>query len=196
MKLYVLLFENYTALDAFGPVEVLSKVPDMEIHYISVYGGTVMNKQDMKVETEPLSVLTALGSESSEADLKILLVPGGPGTRPLVQNESFAEALGKAMDTADYVLTVCTGSALAARTGRLDGIHATSNKNAFDWVMTTGPAVLWEREPRWVADGKYYTSAGISAGIDMALGFVADLFDETLSNKICNILEYNWVKIS
>ncbi|MBR0374570.1 MAG: DJ-1/PfpI family protein [Mogibacterium sp.] len=191
MELYVFLFDDYTALDAFGPVEVLSKVPDMKIRYISVGGGTVINKQEMQVMTDPTSVL--IGAEPSE-EKRLLLVPGGPGTRTLIHIEAFLQALGEAMDAANYVLTVCTGSALAAGTGRLNGIHATSNKNAFNWVVSCGPDVLWEKEPRWVVDGKYYTSAGISAGIDMALGFVADMFDEALADKICNILEYNWQK--
>ena len=72
-------------------------------------------------------------------------------------------------DASALVTTVCTGSALLARTGRLDGIAATSNKAAFAWVMEQGPKVDWKPEARWVEDGKFMTSSGVSAGMDMAL---------------------------
>ena len=63
----------------------------------------------------------------------------------------------------DWCLSVCTGSAVFAACGLLDGKTATSNKKAFDWVCTCGPAVKWEKEPRFCKDGKFYTSAGVSA---------------------------------
>lgn len=87
---------------------------------------------------------------------------------------------------------MCTGSALLAKTGILKGRKATSNKKAFDWVKSVDTEVNWLYEPRWVIDGKFYTSGGVSAGIDMTLGFIADFFDEKKALEIAQHIEYAW----
>jgi transcriptional regulator GlxA family with amidase domain len=90
------------------------------------------------------------------------------------------------------VLTVCTGSALLARTGLLSGRRATSNKRAFDWVVEQDRGVLWKRKARWIRDDKYYTSSGVSAGIDMTLGFVGDRHGTETAERISKGIEYLW----
>ena len=99
----------------------------------------------------------------------ILLIPGGFGTREAVGNPHFLDQLGAASQDAATTATVCTGSALLARTGLLDHRPATSNKLAWDWVLQQGPQVQWIRQARWVDDGDVITSSGVSAGVDMAL---------------------------
>jgi transcriptional regulator GlxA family with amidase domain len=74
----------------------------------------------------------------------------------------------------------------------LDNHEATSNKMAFEWVKSIGKNVKWKNKARWVTDGKYYTSSGVSAGIDMSLGFVCDRFGEEIARKITKIIEYEW----
>jgi transcriptional regulator GlxA family with amidase domain len=90
------------------------------------------------------------------------------------------------------VLTVCTGTALLAKTGLLDGRSATSNKRAFDWVCSTGEKVNWVKRARWVVDGKYYTSSGVSAGMDMTLGFLNDLHGNAFAKEVASQVEYRW----
>lgn len=102
---------------------------------------------------------------------------------PVVSRQGPASAL---------VTTVCTGSALLARTGRLDGIAATSNKAAFKWVMAQGPKVDWKAEARWVEDGKFMTSSGVSAGMDMALAAVQRLYGEAEAERVATRTEYDW----
>lgn len=85
---------------------------------------------------------------------------------------------------------MCTGSALLAKTGLLDNRKATSNKNALEWVRSVNENVHWLGQARWVVDEKYYTSSGISAGIDMALGFIADSFGDKRAREIANSIEY------
>ncbi|MGN0954505.1 DJ-1/PfpI family protein [Dialister sp.] len=182
-KVTALFFHDFTALDAVGPLDVLGRLEGYEIHYASLSGGPVSNSSGLTVETEPLSTL-------GKSD--ILLVPGGFGTRKLAGDTLFLETLRKAMDEASLVMTVCTGSALAAACGALDGRHATGNKKAFDWTMSLGPAVLWERDARWVKDGKFYTAGGVSAGMDMALGFVADRFGKEKAFSLAESMEYCW----
>ena len=88
--------------------------------------------------------------------------------------------------------TVCTGSALLARTGLLDGRPATSNKLAWDWVVQQGPAVRWQRRARWVDDGNVLTSSGVSAGIDMALSLVERLNGRDMAVASARNMEYVW----
>ena len=71
--------------------------------------------------------------------------------------------------------SVCTGAGLLARAGILDGRRATSNKRSLDWVISQGPKVEWVPQARWVEDGKFATSSGVSAGIDMALAIIASI---------------------
>ena len=179
----VLLFPEFETLDAFGPVEVLGRIPEYQLHYVSITGGMIISKQGMHVLTESIN----------EVDLSgILLIPGGQGTRPLVKEPKFIENLKGIVIQSKYCLTVCTGSALLARTGLLDDRQATSNKNALEWVHSVNTNVHWMNRARWVVDEKYYTSSGISAGIDMALGFIADRFGNDQAQKIAKSIEYIW----
>ena len=97
-------------------------------------------------------------------------------------------------EKSEFVLSVCTGSALLARTGLLDNRVATSNKRAFDWVVTQGTEVNWQRKSRWTVDGKYYTSSGVSAGIDMTLGFLSDRHGYAFAKNVAEEVEYLWTE--
>jgi putative intracellular protease/amidase len=99
--------------------------------------------------------------------IDVMLVPGGIGTRREVQTALLLDWLRQRAAQAEIVSSVCTGAALLARAGLLDGRRATSNKLSFKWVTEQGPAVEWIlRQARWVEDGKFATSSGVSAGID------------------------------
>ena len=110
----------------------------------------------------------------------------------MVNDSTFIEKLTTIATQLKYCLTVCTGSALLAKTNLLNGRKATSNKGAFEWVKSVNSNVKWENCARWVVDGKFYTSSGISAGIDMALGFVADRIGLEKSIEIAQAIEYVW----
>jgi putative intracellular protease/amidase len=143
----------------------------------------ITSRQGTKISTEYIK----------NADLDgILLIPGGQGTRSLVNDVEFIEILSDMVMKSKYCLTVCTGSALLAKTGLIDNKRATSNKKAFEWVKSINANVLWIREARWVTDQKYYTSSGVSAGIDMALGFVAEKFGIHKARIIAEHIEYIW----
>lgn len=114
------------------------------------------------------------------------------GTRPLVNDRDFIEVLKQIASKSIYCLTVCTGSALLAKTGLLDRRQATTNKRAFEWVKSISSSVDWIARARWVVDGKFYTSSGVSAGMDMSLGFIADRFGSHVSADIADAIEYIW----
>ena len=122
----------------------------------------------------------------------VLIVPGGWGTRAGVKRPDFLELLKARADEAKVVASVCTGSALLAKAGVLDGKRATSNKLAFDWVTSQGPNVKWVREARWVEDDKFFTSSGVSAGMDMTLGFIQHLHGRDTAVKVARWAEYTW----
>jgi transcriptional regulator GlxA family with amidase domain len=122
--------------------------------------------------------------------LDVLLVPGGMGTRREVDNARLVRWIGAAADVAEVVASVCTGAALLARAGVLDDRRATTNKRAFDWVVTQGPRVEWVRKARWVVDGKFVTSSGVSAGIDMALALVGSMVDPETADTLAHMIEY------
>jgi putative intracellular protease/amidase len=186
MDVAVLLFDEFETLDVFGPVEILGRLKDhFSVNYYSQNGALVTNNHGIRILTEPL------GSISGGAD--ILLIPGGPGTRRAVDNNLLIDAIRQIAVGSRYVLTVCTGSAILAATGLLDGRKATSNKRAFSWVAGTREEVNWVRKARWIVDGKFYTSGGVSAGMDMALGFLADLYGDPFARKVAFQIEYNWV---
>ncbi len=184
MPFNVILFDGFETLDAFGPVEFAGKLSDIyRLGYFSSGGGTVISSHGVSVNTLPFSEIDAGG---------VMLIPGGIGTRRLVNDGAFIARIKTLAERAEYVLSVCTGAALLAQTGLLNGRRATSNKLAFDWVSRHGDGVEWLGEARWASDGKYHTSSGVSAGMDMILGFIRDRHGEQTALELCRRIEYIW----
>lgn len=182
----VFLFEGTAPLDVFGPIQVIGSLEKFyTVNYYSEKGGLVEIQPGLKVDTKPLSEVPADG---------VFLIPGGFGTRRDVQNQELIQQVREKALASRYVLTVCTGSALLAKTGLLDNLKATTNKKAFHWVTEQGPNVHWVQKARWVKDGMFYTSSGVSAGIDMILGFVSDTIGQVVAEKIAEGIEYCWNK--
>jgi transcriptional regulator GlxA family with amidase domain len=178
------LFDGFETLDAFGPVEIISKLNEIyRLNYFSFDQKTVTAAQWLNIKTVGNNDINTEG---------ILLVPGGMGTRGLVNDREFLEKLENLADKAEYVLSVCTGSALLAKCGFLDNKMATTNKLAYDWATSQSNRVIWQKSARWVADGNVYTSSGVSAGMDMVLGFVHDMHGEDTARKTAERIEYIW----
>jgi transcriptional regulator GlxA family with amidase domain len=193
-RVAVVLFDGFTVLDVYGPVQAFAscRVPTasgtpqrlFEIFSMAEQAGIV------KPGEGPPSYAEYSLTDAPAYD--ILLVPGGFGTRTVVNNAPFLRLLADASQRAPITATVCTGSALLARTGLLDGRPATSNKIAWDWVLQQGPRVKWMRKARWVDDGNIITSSGVSAGIDMALSLVARLHGRDMALASARNMEYRW----
>jgi transcriptional regulator GlxA family with amidase domain len=185
MNVSILLFEDFETLDVFGPVEILGRLKDhYQVAFYSQYGGMVKNFHGVSIETQNL--------ESIASGTDIFLIPGGLGTRTLVNNIKFIQAIKQVAGSSQYVLTVCTGSALLAKTGLLDNRLATSNKRAFNWIITQGENVKWVKKARWTIDDKFYTSSGVSAGMDMTLGFLKDRHGLEFARTVAFQIEYHW----
>jgi putative intracellular protease/amidase len=189
MQVAVLLFDDFETLDVFGPVEILGRLTQhYQLGFYSLGGGLVSNTHGVAVQTKSI--------DEARHHSGVLLIPGGHGTRKEVENTVLLDYIRDLSHSSQFVLSVCTGSALLARAGLLDGREATSNKKAFDWVVSQGAAVRWIRKARWVRDGKFYTSAGVSAGMDMTLGFVQDCHGIDFARKVAFEIEYSWVENS
>jgi transcriptional regulator GlxA family with amidase domain len=180
-----LLFEGFELLDVYGPLEIFGLLRER-----SKLVTLADHPQSARSSAGPSSVVDRTLAQPGKLD--VLLIPGGIGTRREVENSAFLAKLHALAEATPFVGTICTGTAVLARTGLLDGLHATSNKLSFKWVVTQGPLVKWVPSARWVEDGKYFTSSGVSAGIDMSLGLVTRLFDRATAVAIAQRAEYEW----
>lgn len=181
----VVLFHEFELLDVFGPLEMYGMVADdFDICMVAEKGGEIASRQG------PKSVVECLFSEERQYD--ILLVPGGMGTRNEVNNRVMLNWLRSQSTNAEYVTSVCTGSALLAKAGILDGIRATTNKMAFEWATAQSSDVIWAKQARWVEDGKFFTSSGVSAGMDMSLAVIATILGHEIAEQAATWAEYDW----
>ncbi|ORF06497.1 DJ-1/PfpI family protein [Snodgrassella alvi] len=185
MHISIILYPDFETLDVFGPVEIFGKVPDWKMQFYSRDGGLISNRDGVQIATESFNTMP-------QSEIDTLFIPGGTGARTLILEADYINQLKQLAQKSRYVLTVCTGSALLAKSGLLDGKRATSNKLSFEWVKTSSLRTQWIEKARWVTDGKYYTSSGISAGIDMALAFVQDRAGEAVARQIATRIEYRW----
>ena len=185
----IVLFQGFEISDVFGPIEILGMYPDnFEILLVAEQSGEVASALG------PRSVVDHSFSDDIRYD--VLLVPGGQGTRREVSNPVMLDWLTERSAKAQYVTSVCTGSAVLAKAGILDGIRATSNKMNYEWVVTQGPNVEWVGEARWVEDGTFFTSSGVSAGMDMSLALIVRILGREAADKAALWAEYDWHKDS
>lgn len=180
----ILLFPGFELLDVFGPAEMFGILRDQcELVLVAAAAGPVASAQG------PQAVAAFGFTDCPHLDL--LLVPGGIGTRTAVNDETLLAWIRDRVAGAEVAMTVCTGTSLFARAGVLDGHRATTNKLSFDWVVSQGPDVTWVRQARWVEDGKFATSSGVSAGMDMALAVIERLWGSEVARLVEVVTEYD-----
>ncbi|KAI0760444.1 class I glutamine amidotransferase-like protein [Fomes fomentarius] len=202
-KIGILLFPAFEPLDVFGPAEALQTLgrqTHLDLYLISNVNGTDLSP----VSTEPRSaamnpfnstfwqsVVPTHTLETVPDDLEVLLVPGGLGTRAqdLQPTADFIKAVYPKLHS---LISVCTGAILVGKSGVLDGRRATTNKASFNQITPQFPHVQWDRYPRWVVDGNVWSSGGVSAGTDVAFGWIASTFGEDVARDVANRVEYEW----
>lgn len=180
----VVLYPGFEVLDVFGPVEMWAYVPDFQVVMISEKGGAVKSAQGASAVAD--------FSFADAPQLDIMMIPGGVGTRTELNNPAYLDFIRKQDAKTHLTTSVCTGSALLAKAGLLKGHKATSNKAFFSLATSQDASVDWQGKARWVEDGKYITSSGVSAGTDMALGLVARLYGKERAGLLAHSLEYIW----
>lgn len=183
----IVLFDHVEVLDFAGPFEVFNVAARDEPHF-NVY--TIAAQ----------SPITARGGLSINPHYElsdypqpdVLVVPGGWGTRPLLEDVAFLDWLKAQTTSLEYLLSVCTGSLLLGKIGLLDGLSATTHHGAFAELRTHAPNTTVREDLRVVDNGKVVTSGGISAGIDMALYMVAKLVSADHAHATAAYMEYRW----
>jgi len=184
-RLGVVLYPQFELLDVCGPVEMFGNLTGViEVTMVAEQSGPVVSVQGPRVLAEC--------SFTDCPPLDLIMVPGGNGTLTELDNKVLLDWLTVRAADAEIVMSVCSGSALLARAGLLDGKRATTNKMWFTSLTPYGPNVHWVKEARWVEDGKFVTSSGVSAGIDMALAVIARLQGEGISKTLADATEYEW----
>lgn len=193
-RVAVVLFEGFTVLDVYGPVQAFAstRVAKADGSPLRLFEIITLGEKAGAIKSGEGPTTHAEHAFADAPPYDILLVPGGFGTRQAVNNAPLLLALTAASRKAAITTSVCTGSALLARTGLMDGRPATSNKIAWDWVVQQGPRVRWQRKARWVDDGDLVTSSGVSAGIDMALSVIARLHGIEMARHAARFMEYVW----
>ena len=184
INLGVLIYTGFELLDVFGPMEMFAYAEMLDMHLIAEKAGNVVSGQGV-------TVVADYGFDDAP-DLDIILVPGGAGTFAELSNETLLDWLRESAAKADITTSVCTGSAILAKAGILDGHKATSNKQFFSLAKSQSDKVDWVWEARWVDDGEVITSSGVSAGMDMALHIIERLFGSETAEAIAVGTEYEW----
>ena len=181
MEITFLLFDNITALDAIGPLEVLARLPEAKVRFVGKQSGLV----DSGSGGLALRADYAL-DQVTKTD--ILVVPGGGGTRSLRYDSTVTGWIRAVHETTTWTTSVCTGSLLLGAAGLLQGLKATTHWSAMDLLAEYGAITTDERVIR---QGKIITSAGVSSGIDMALTLAAELAGDTVAQSIQLGIEYD-----
>jgi transcriptional regulator GlxA family with amidase domain len=189
----IVLFDDIEVLDFCGPFEVFS--------------ATRLNEEKRREELSPFKVLLVAEKKAPVVTtggmkvipdhtfencprLDILVVPGGWGTRKELKNPAMLDWLRIRAAEVETLTSVCTGSMLLGFAGLLDGRHATTHWRSLDWMRESFPSVTVEVDKHVVEDGRVFTSAGISAGIDMALKVVARYCGEVVARATADHMEY------
>jgi transcriptional regulator GlxA family with amidase domain len=181
MEIAILLYDRFTALDCIGPYEVLSRLPETDVKFISAEGGVVRS------DTRALAVVT----EHSVADVAspdIVLIPGGPGDEGAAADARVLDWLRRVHQTTKWTTSVCTGSIVLAAAGLLNGMEATTHWASYDRLRNLGAVPVARR---YVRSGKIITAAGVSAGIDMAIDLVAREAGEDFAQGVQLAIEYD-----
>jgi transcriptional regulator GlxA family with amidase domain len=181
MDIAILLFDRLTALDAVGPYEVLSRIPDATVTFVASEPGP------KRTDTGALA-LVADASLADHPQPDIVLVPGGPGQVQAEEDEAVLEWLRAAHETTTWTTSVCTGSLVLGTAGLLEGKRATTYWLALEQLADRGAVPTNERV---VIDGKVVTAAGVSSGIDMALTLAAQIGGDDLARMLQLGIEYD-----
>lgn len=181
MNIACLVFDQITLLDAVGPIEVLSRIPGAQTQFVGTSKGPVRSSRSG-------FTINADWSLDEVPSPEILLLPGGPGVRALLDNRDVLDWVRAVHERTRWTCSVCTGSLLLASAGLLRGLPATTHWNAMDDLKRYGANPVNERV---VVNGKIVMGAGVSAGIDTALTLASMIAGEDIARAIQLRIEYD-----
>jgi transcriptional regulator GlxA family with amidase domain len=181
MEIAILVYDNFTALDAVGPYEVLSRLPEAQVKFVSADG------QPVTTETGFLTIVPSAKLADVTAP-DVVVVPGGPGDAAAASDERVISWLRTAHATSKWTTSVCSGSLILGAAGLLEGLEATTHWTQREKLRAFGAKPV---AARVVREGKIITAAGVSAGIDMALQLVREEQGDDLAQGVQLGIEYD-----
>lgn len=189
-KVAIFLFNDVEVLDFAGPFEVFSVTSELnepkpfEVLTVAETVGEIKARNGLRVHPDRTF------SDSLQPD--ILIIPGGLGTRPLMNHPPVIDWIKTSSQSAELVLSVCTGSLLLAKAGLLEGLEATTHHLALELLKEVAPQTTVLAKQRVVDNGRIVTSGGISAGIDMSLYVIEKILGKEVATKTAEYMEYEW----
>jgi transcriptional regulator GlxA family with amidase domain len=189
----IVVFENVEVLDFCGPFEVFSTTrldEDTRHREPSPFEVLLIAENDSNILTAGGMAVAPHYTFENYPSLEILVVPGGIGTRKEIENSAMLDWLMNRASETQTITSVCTGAMLLGKAGLLNGLHATTHWRSLEWMRTSFPDIYVDSSKHYIRDGRVYTSAGISAGIDMSLMVVADYFGENVARATAKHMEY------
>jgi len=181
MRVLIPLFDRFTALDAVGPYEVLSRLPGAQVTFVASAVGPC------RTDTGSLAIVADASFEDADTG-DILVVPGGPGSRAAATDVSLLEWVRRIAAGSTWTTSVCTGADVLGAAGLLRGLEATTHWSATERLASYGATYSARRV---VVQGKVVTAAGVSAGIDMALMLAGLVAGEDIAKAIQLAIEYD-----
>ena len=181
MDIAIPIFDGLTALDAIGPYEVLSRLPDARVHFLALEPGPKRTENGM------LTLVADRALDDMQSP-EVVVMPGGYGTRALMHDEQMLDWVRAAHETSEWTTSVCTGALVLGAAGILDGLEATTHWALMDTLGRLGATPVSRRV---VEQGKVITAAGVSSGIDMALTLAARIAGEQMARAIQLAIEYD-----
>ena len=192
----ILIFDEVEILDFCGPFEVFSSAAtpggNETTESRRLYHAVTIAENATNIRCRGGLLVQPNHTIADHPPLDILLIPGGYGTRQVVENPRLLEWVARQHEAASLTTTVCTGAFVLAHTGLLDGKRATTHWETIRTFRKTYPAVVTLEDERVVDEGRIVTSAGVSAGIDMALHVVARQHGRAVAEATARGMEYDW----
>ena len=184
----ILLFDDVEVLDFAGPFEVFSVTNELKNYSVLKVYTVAREKLPVKARNGLTVIPDYSISDSPRTD--ILIVPGGIGTRAVLDQPDVIAWIKESAIHSEKVLSVCTGALLLAKAGLLEELKATTHHKAFEILSEIAPNTEIIRNERFVDNGNLITSGGISAGIDMSLYVIGLLYGEDTAQKTAAYMEY------
>ena len=183
LQIAIPIFPRLTALDGIGPYEVLQRLPGATVTFVGETKGEIRSENGFLGLT-----VDAIYDEVSTPD--VIVVPGGTGTRALLEDDPILDWLTAAHETTRFTTSVCTGSLVLAAAGLLDGLTAATHWGAYEKLNSMGAVATGDRVVEHL-DQRIITAAGVSSGIDMALRLSELLVDDVAAKAMQLMVEYD-----
>lgn len=188
LKVAILLFDEVEVLDFAGPFEVFSVTAQLSGYsYLEV--KTVAKTKSLIRAKNGLKVMPDLAIDALN-QVDILILPGGDGSKAVIQDEELLEWIDQLIENAQTVFTVCSGARILAKLGWLQGQRFSTHHEVFDDVLVLEPSAVPDKTARFVDNGKFMTAAGVAAGIDLSLHVVEKYFGDEVKKKTARYMEY------